>query len=94
MAEMTYKILKSNENPTDMTREEIRSLSSNLPCGCPDNIMNVIDSVRGLINEQSLCIAKSPSGFVVHSWLLNEAMKLERESLQLLSELLQKEGVI
>ncbi len=94
MQPKNYKILKSNEESVHMNRDEILAISQHLPCGCPQEILKVIDSVCDLISNQSVCIGKSPSSFVVHSWLLNEAMRLERESLQLLSELLQKEGVL
>lgn len=89
-----YTIITSDETAIDMNKEEIKLLAERIRCGCPNEVLNVIDSVCGLISAQSVCIAESPEGFVVHSWLLNEAMRLERESLQLLSELLQKEGVI
>jgi hypothetical protein len=94
MEPKTYTILTSKETTVEMNREEIHQLVEGLRCGCPNQILDVIDSICRLIDEQSLCILKNPSGFVVHSWLVNEAMRFERDGLQLLSELLQKEGVL
>lgn len=94
MDEKIYTLIDSNEHTLELSRKEICSMSEKLRCPCPENMLEVIECINRLIEEQSLCIGRSPDGFVVHSWLLNEAMRLERESLQILSELLQKEGVI
>ncbi len=78
----------------EIVPDDILLKAQSLACGCPEHLLTIIGSLKNLQEYESKCILENPSGFIVHSWLLEESRKVEVTVAKLLADLLVKENIL
>lgn len=94
LAPLAYVLKKKDGSEILLHREDVLSLAGPGNLKSSEYLLDLIDTCRRLLSHQSVVLAKDPSTFVSHSWLLTEALRVEERCLEILSTYLQKEGLL